>query len=84
MDASSVGLGCILGDLQDNVDEVGIYLILVIVISSIEKSSLLVVQPTSETVCKNFGENGRLVEVSGSCVLGICSCKTERWDCRGL
>ena len=30
VDASSVGLGCILGDLQDNVDEVGI--------SNIEKS----------------------------------------------
>ena len=67
MDGSSVGLGCILGDLQDNVDEVGI--------SYIEKSLPPSVQPTGETVCKNFGENGRLVEVSGSSLLGSGSCE---------
>ena len=40
-DGSSVGLGCVLPDLDDQqVDE-----------------------PTAETVCRNFGEGGRLVEI---------------------
>ena len=40
-DGKSVGLGCILPDLNDqSVDE-----------------------PTAETVCRNFGEGGRLVEI---------------------
>merc|ERR1712244_95745 len=40
-DGTSVGLGCVLPDLNDeSVDE-----------------------PTAETVCKNFGEGGRLVEI---------------------
>ena len=40
-DGSSVGLGCVLPDLNDqSVDE-----------------------PTAETVCRDFGEGGRLVEI---------------------
>merc|ERR1712154_578553 len=41
VDATSVGLGCILADMGDaNIDE-----------------------PTAETVCQNFGEGGRLLEI---------------------
>ena len=41
VDASSVGLGCVLADLADMGAE----------------------EPTAETVCKDFGEGGRLIEI---------------------
>ena len=63
-DSSSVGLGCILPDLTDHdIDEVAFVIDYnLIVIKMKTKSS----QPSSETVCSNFGEGGRLVEVFAS------------------
>ena len=60
-DSSSVGLGCILPDLTDHdIDEVAfVFYYNLIVIKMKTKSS----QPSSETVCSQFGEGGRLVEV---------------------
>jgi len=41
VDASSVGLGCVLADIGDMGAE----------------------EPTAETVCRDFGEGGRLIEI---------------------
>ena len=60
-DSSSVGLGCILPDLTDHdIDEVASVIDYNIVVIKMKTKSS---QPSSETVCSQFGEGGRLVEV---------------------
>ena len=63
-DSSSVGLGCILPDLTDHdIDEVASVIDYNIVVIKMKTKSS---QPSSETVCSQFGEGGQLVEVFAS------------------